>query len=204
MNQERKNVSDRAFVAYDFGDGVEVEDANGWEYTSAGTEWVRAVFVRQPEEDDLGQPSTKLTFVVRFKPGTAEIEEAYAHDTKGNTWGVKSDGQVIGISIVVEARYSGDRSDLGALKASIESKLDSFVQKGLLSHGPFTPLSYETKVYGTSKEESGLDHEEIKDWIAGTIESGNMALEDIPKLMARYAMSDPSAMRSEFAERMGL
>ncbi|TAL65869.1 MAG: hypothetical protein EPN79_11455 [Burkholderiaceae bacterium] len=49
-----------------------------------------------------------------------------------------------------------------------------------------------------------LDEKQIADFIDNLIQSGNIKLEEIPRLMARYALSDPTEMRAEFAERMGL
>jgi len=51
---------------------------------------------------------------------------------------------------------------------------------------------------------AGLDEDQVATWICELIESGSMRLEDLPRLMARYALSDPAEMREEFAERMGL
>lgn len=51
---------------------------------------------------------------------------------------------------------------------------------------------------------AALDEGQVTNWISDLIESGSMRLEDLPRLMARYALSDPADMREEFAERMGL
>lgn len=55
-----------------------------------------------------------------------------------------------------------------------------------------------------SPEAAALDEDEIANWISGQIESGSMRLEDVARLMARYALADPAEMREELAERMGL
>jgi len=46
------------------------------------------------------------------------------------------------------------------------------------------------------------DEDEIADWLSRQIEDGAMKLEDIPRLMARYALADPNDMKAELAERM--
>ncbi len=51
---------------------------------------------------------------------------------------------------------------------------------------------------------AALDEDQVTTWITDLIESGSMRLEDLPRLMARYALSDPAEMREEIAERMGL
>ncbi|MCZ8254548.1 MAG: hypothetical protein O9327_02550 [Polaromonas sp.] len=47
-----------------------------------------------------------------------------------------------------------------------------------------------------------IDEGDLADWLSHQIEGGHIALEDVPKLMARYALVDPAEMRNEFAERM--
>lgn len=47
-----------------------------------------------------------------------------------------------------------------------------------------------------------LDEDEIADWLSRQIEDGAMKLEDIPRLMARYALADPKDMKTELGERM--
>jgi len=201
MNQARTAAANAVYEAFDF--GATVEDQSGWEYTTPGNRWARSVFVKQVD-DNYDVPTTKLTFVVCFKDQGTDVEQSYAIDDKGNLWGESDDGRRIGIRVVVDALYLGDAKDLEWLKASVESEAQRSIAAGLLSHGTATPDEYTMTVAGTNQEEVDLDEEEIANWIAGTIESGNMKLEDIPKLMARYALADPSAMRSEFAERMGL
>ena len=202
MNQERTAAADAVYEAFDF--GATVEDQSGWEYVTPGDEWTRPVFVRANEEELEDAPSTKLTFVVRFKEGTAEILNAYAIDAKGSLWGESDDGRRIGIQIVIDAMYLGEEADLKWLKESVEAEVQRAIAAGLLSHGHATPEVYETKVIGTRQEEVDLSEKEVSTWIEGSIESCSMSLEEVPVLMARYALASPAEMRSELAERMGL
>lgn len=58
---------------------------------------------------------------------------------------------------------------------------------------------------GETKEEflaMQLEEEDIARWLSRQIEDGHMALEDIPQIMARYALADPAQMSVEIAERM--
>jgi hypothetical protein len=162
------------------------------------------VYVRESDETSDDTPSTKLTFVVRFKDGNAEVDSAYAIDDKGNLWGESDDGRRIGIQIVIDAKYIGDEEDLKWLKASVEAEVQRAIAAGLLSHGHATPEVFETKVIGTRQEEVDLSEEEVSTWIEGSIESCSISLEEVPDLMARYALTPPAEMRSELAERMGL
>ena len=80
-------AADRAFENYYFGNGVEVADVSGWEYTTPGYERTRKVYVETEVEDDGPAPRCTLNFTVRFDPATGALVEATATDSKGQTWG---------------------------------------------------------------------------------------------------------------------
>jgi hypothetical protein len=71
----RRAAADQAFDLYDMGD-MTIEDTGGWDW-HAPDEVKRAVFVADEVDEDGHGVSMKLTFVVRFKAGTAEVEDAY-------------------------------------------------------------------------------------------------------------------------------
>lgn len=79
--------ADRAYAEYDFGKGVEVTDASGWEYTAPGVERTCKVYVETEREDDGPAPAWTLNFTVRCDPFTGGLVEAYALDSKGQMWG---------------------------------------------------------------------------------------------------------------------
>lgn len=51
-------------------------------------------------------------------------------------------------------------------------------------------------------EAANLDEEMISKWLSIRIEGGDLLLEDIPRVMASYALADPVAIREEIAERI--
>jgi len=55
-----------------------------------------------------------------------------------------------------------------------------------------------------SPEAASLDEEAVTTWLSKQIEDGHIALEAIPRLMARYALGDSASLREELAERMQL
>lgn len=89
----RRDAADAAYQNYDFGPGVQVEDHGGWAYTSGpagkpgASDWTCPVFVRCPDTENPGSPTTKLTMVVRFESVASTVLEAYAIDGKGSVWG---------------------------------------------------------------------------------------------------------------------
>lgn len=74
-----RSAEDLAYDSYDFGDGVEVLTASGWNRGGSFTV-TRSVFVRF-DEDLPDAASTRITFTVRLK-GSAVLE-AYAMTPKG-------------------------------------------------------------------------------------------------------------------------
>jgi hypothetical protein len=75
FDDARTAAADQAFELYDM-DGMTVEDTGGWDWFDPD-EVKRAVFVADEVDEDGHGISMKLTFVVRFRKGTAEVEEAY-------------------------------------------------------------------------------------------------------------------------------
>lgn len=67
-----------------------------------------------------------------------------------------------------------------------------------------TVEEFSAKTTLLSTEAAALDEDDVTKWLASQIEDGNMDVERLPLLMARYALTDPAEMRSELAERMGL
>ncbi len=90
MNHARSAAADIAFSNYNFGPRVIVEEASGWESSTASNEWTRPVFI-QPDTDEARAPSVKVTFVVRFAPESAVVEEQYAITDKGTIFGTVPD-----------------------------------------------------------------------------------------------------------------
>lgn len=84
---DQEALADKAFAEYDFGDGVDVTDSSGWEYTTPGHERTRKVYVESVREDDGPAPSWTLNFTVRFDPETGALQSATATDDKGQVWG---------------------------------------------------------------------------------------------------------------------
>lgn len=81
----RNEAAEQEWHNYDFGDSV-VESANGWQYTTPGTEMTRVIFLENSENPE--GDSVKAYFTVVFKDETsAQVEEAYASTTSGCDFG---------------------------------------------------------------------------------------------------------------------
>lgn len=79
-----REAKDAAFEDYEFGEGVVVEDYDGWE--SLGLRSTRNVYVRC-DEDGADEATRRLRFVVELGADGAVVS-AEALDDKGSVWGV--------------------------------------------------------------------------------------------------------------------
>ena len=91
------------------------------------------------------------------------------------------------------------------VRASLESAVFRQIGAGMLtSNFPDIEVDeYRLKVVQLTGGAQHLDEDEIAQWISLQIESGSFDLEDLPRRMARWALSSPADMRNELAERMG-
>lgn len=87
-------MAERAFEAYDFGEGVAVAGVSEWEYYAAGHERSREVYVGTVINDGKENPTTRLGFTVRYDPQTGALAEAYAEDATGTAFGCMQGGQL--------------------------------------------------------------------------------------------------------------
>jgi len=94
LGRNQAAIAERAFEAYNFGEGVAVTGASGWEYYAAGHERSRAVYVEVAIDDGKENSTTQLGFTVRFDPQTGALAEAYASDYTGQIWGSLPQGNV--------------------------------------------------------------------------------------------------------------
>ena len=80
LHGERQAAAENAFGNYQF--GCTVLEVNTWD-TSDPEDWTRIVYV-EPEDDAASEErdSERLNFHARFKPGTAELDGAYALDMR--------------------------------------------------------------------------------------------------------------------------
>ena len=71
----RRLAANEAFAHHDFGEMV-VKDTGGWD-DLGDDEWCLPVFIEGPGGKDGYGTSAKRMFVVRFRPRSSEVKEAY-------------------------------------------------------------------------------------------------------------------------------
>ncbi|MTJ93927.1 MAG: hypothetical protein F8N36_13875 [Desulfovibrio sp.] len=75
LEQRRRDAADAQADSYDY--GYQVVGANGWEFTTPGQEWTRAVFFRDDSAPD--EPSLKGTLTVVFADErSATVSDVFA------------------------------------------------------------------------------------------------------------------------------
>lgn len=94
LGQKQEAMAEQALEAYNFGEGVSVAGASGWEYYAAGHERACAVYFDKIGKDGKETPFTQLGFTVRYDPQTGAIAEAFADDAYGRVFGFLPEGQL--------------------------------------------------------------------------------------------------------------
>lgn len=77
LQSDRRIIADGIFSDVDLGEDT-IEDMEGWETTSGGTEtkpneWTRTVYLVDTENED--GPTVKSQFVVAFYPNSVQVKE---------------------------------------------------------------------------------------------------------------------------------
>lgn len=114
-------------------------------------------------------------------------------------------GSMMHLSMVLTVSYLSNGVTSDELQQKLKDVINVAIGEGRLTDSSAAYVE-EWNAIVTEIPEPGMNltEDDIADWIASQVGSGTMALEDIPLLMARYALRSPAEMRAEFAERMGL
>ncbi|MBV7542186.1 hypothetical protein [Acidovorax sp. sic0104] len=99
-------MADRAFEAYNFGEGVVVVGVSDWEFYAAGHERSREVYVGIETRDSRKNTSTRLGLTVRFDPQTGALAKVYAQDALGSIFGCMPQEQLEKLNAEHQVRVS--------------------------------------------------------------------------------------------------
>lgn len=121
--------------------------------------------------------------------------------------GIDVSSRVKGLRVVVGIEVDADLC--GVRKEDyvegLRARLDRAVGNGLLTGDtPVEVDQWEVRIEQLGKQERALSEGRVEAWFRDLLESGSMSAEDVPRLMARYALSSAEAARAELVERMGL
>lgn len=106
------------------------------------------------------------------------------------------------LRLILDVRYLPHGVDAAELKRLLEGMVMRGIGNGgLTEHTEAEVDEYTVKVIELPAE---LAEDELADFMAQRIESGNLALEDIPMRLARYGLMEPGQFVAEMRERMGL
>lgn len=135
--------------------------------------------------------------IARAIPGTRQIP-TLATGSSGARHSVT-------LRVVIDVRFdTTDCEAPKALRAEVENNITAAIGRGVLAGASDAVVDqHDVRVFELDSAAADLDQSTVANWLGGLLESGSMRLEDVPELLARYALDDPVAMREEFAERMG-
>jgi hypothetical protein len=109
------------------------------------------------------------------------------------------------VVVSLEAAVDLRGIDEKRLLAGLEQRVIWAVGDGLLTGDSEVEVDeWKLKAEALDAEEAGLSQESVEVWFRDLMESGALSLEDVPKMLARYALSSEASARAELAERMGL
>lgn len=77
---QQEHLADEAFAAFNFGPDIKVEDHGHWDVSpNDGMDDYTKVVSVTCADDPAGADSHQVSFHVKFKAGTLELDEAYAY-----------------------------------------------------------------------------------------------------------------------------
>ncbi|WP_371436358.1 hypothetical protein [Polaromonas sp.] len=112
-------------------------------------------------------------------------------------------GDVV-IHVAMEVIYASDGCPEKDIEVMLNRGMSEFINRGGLTgfDAPMVVEEHSVRVISVPLPADRIDEEQLTDWISRRIENGQLPLEEIPRMMARYALAHPADMRIEFAERM--
>lgn len=119
------------------------------------------------------------------------------------TWQEDEISKTTRVHVVLDIDYelaSESPSDMVRLLANL---IPRAIGNGMLTGDTDSIVeTHDVHILEATSDDLALSEDSISSWIAQRIETGDIELNDIPKIMARYALSDPVAMRQEILECM--
>ncbi|CAE6795657.1 hypothetical protein R70006_05061 [Paraburkholderia domus] len=184
--------ADQAFEDYDFGNGVEVTDTSGWEYSGEGFERTRKVYLEAEREDDGPAPRSTLTFTVRLN-SDGSLAEAYAIDSRGQIWGSMPDRKMpeneaedsLDYTVTVELSITADSPEQAA-----EFALDDLRDRSI------GPINFDVENLGSKKVVTVSTGEVLLPWERDDIQ--------FPRLLAEIMATQDKLDMAALAASMDL
>lgn len=110
------------------------------------------------------------------------------------------------ITAEIKVQYVLNGHSPESMRLRLKDEIAAEVDRGILSGDTSATVEdYQITVSIQDRpEKSEMDESLITMFLSRRIEDGNLSLEDIPKLMARYGMMEPKQFIDEMNERMNL
>lgn len=121
--------------------------------------------------------------------------------------GVMSDGasDEVPVSVSLNVVYRADTGDAEHVRGVLNGSIASAVGAGLLDADGYMPvISWESRVDLLSAKGEELDEDDIAQWLERRVKDGELSVEDLVRLAARYALANRVQLLNELAERIGM
>jgi hypothetical protein len=115
------------------------------------------------------------------------------------TTNTKNEKTAVRLRIVIDVEYKPTERPVSQIVEDLEIAVKSaIVDDGLLTTGILSIDSHQVAI----KEAIGdMDEDDLTTLMSDRIESGDLAVEDIPNRLARYGLMDPVDFVNEMVER---
>jgi len=114
----------------------------------------------------------------------------------------KLSADTVSMRLALDVTYALNGEDAKDLLAHLEQMVQRALGEGMLTGS--TAAEVEEHSMTVTRTPQPLDEDEVADYMQQRIESGSMALEDIPVRLARYGLMERNAFIEEMRERMGM
>lgn len=111
------------------------------------------------------------------------------------------DGQILVVGLTVRYQRSGVPE--GDLCSALERSVETAIGLGLLADdGPATVNQWDLSVKAMSQMAAAVTESGIEDWLRARVLDGNLSVDELIQLAARYAVAERTSLLEELAERM--
>lgn len=105
------------------------------------------------------------------------------------------------VRLILDVTYQLNGESINTMEGNLNRMVDNAIAEEMLTGSTEAVINDYSLDIGVYPESINEDH--LVKHMLESIESGNLALEDIPLRLARYGLMEPAAFIDEMRERMG-
>lgn len=196
--QTTSNANTQEFVIFSASEAAASGDGAG--YWSNRLGWTTCLHADQFTQEH--KQTTRLPMSCGGDAVWLDRLQALAAQNQRNTQRSASDAETIQVRLVVDVTYHLNGHTPDELLNHLHNMVQDFADGGGLTGA--TDCLVEDYSIEADVQEPTLCEDEIAELLANRIESGDIALEDLPKRLARYGLMQPQQFDAEMRERLGM